>query len=329
MVSHRRRYLFAALLPLLPKWVQAQGTKKRWRIGVLAAGTRPASIDGDRLGGFVRGMRQLGYVEGENLEIEWRFAGNDPGKLSQYAEELAALKVDAILTAGVPPTAAAKRATTSIPIVMGTATDPVGSGLVASLAQPGANITGLSNVSVDIGPKHLQLLLEILPTMDRVGVLTDIGTSSHSAILRSIQAAGRTSNVLVTTTSVEWPNEIESALDSLVRDRSAALIIPLSPLFNQETSRIARLALQRRLPSVSGFNEYAAAGGLMSYGQNLTLHYFHAASYIDRIFKGAKPGDLPIEQPTTFEMSVNRATARSIGVAIPATLLIRADAVVG
>lgn len=326
-----QRRLFLAVLAgfSLGAAVGAQPHRKVWRIGFLSAAKRPASIDEDRIGGFPRGMRQLGYVEGDNLSIEWRFADGDSRRLADMANELVQGKVDVVVTAGVPPTLAMKRATATIPIVMGTATDPLGSGLIASLAHPGGNITGMSNVAVDIGPKHLQMLRETVPGLSRVCVLVDPGTASHPAILKSIEGAAVSSNVAAMSVEAGTPAQIERAFTVLTKDHAGAVIVPLSPLFNQQTKQIAQLSLQNRLPSIAGLVEYARAGGLLSYGQNLADHYFRAAAYVDKIIKGANPGDLPIEQPTVFEMGVNRATAAALGIALPSSLLIRADFVIG
>jgi len=331
MMASRRLILSALVVTPLGRAgpSRAQGARKVWRVGFLAAGTRPSSIDNDRIGGFVRGMRDLGYVEGTNLVIEWRFGDNDPQRLLELARELAKAGVDAILVAGVPPAIAAKRVTSTIPIVMGTATDPVGSGLVENLARPGGNITGLSNVSVETGPKHLQMLTEVLPDLRRVGVLLDLNTSSHASILKSIEGAARARDIVVIQEQVDRPEQLERALNRLMQERVVAFIKPLSPLLNQEAKQIAQLSLQRRLASVSGFYEYARLGGLMSYGQNLSSHYYRAASYVDKIFKGATPGDLPIEQPTALETALNRTTARALGISFPTSLLVRADFVVG
>lgn len=332
MLVLRRRLLAAGVVTwglIRPEDLYAQTKGKVWRVGFLSAANRPASIEDDRIGGFVRGMRELGYVEGQNLTIEWRFGNGDAHRLEELAVALVQSKVEAIVTAGVPPTSAAKRATNLIPIIMGTATDPLGSGLVSNLAHPGGNITGLSNVSVDIGPKHLQLLSEIVPRLSRVGVLLDRGTSSHASIFKGIDAVAAPKGVVAIRADASNAAELSDAFLLLVRERVNAVIVPLSPLLNQQTSEIARLSLDHRLPSVSGFVEFARAGGLLSYGQNLTDHYHRAASYVDKIFKGANPGDLPIEQPTRLEMTVNRSTAQTLGLSLSPAFLLRADAVVG
>lgn len=306
----------------------AQGNSKLWRVGFLSASGRPASIESDRFGGFPRGMQELGYVEGKNLEIVWRFGDGSGDRTLALAHELVAMKVDVIVTAGVPPTSAAKQATASIPIVMGTATDPLGSGLIVSLARPGGNITGLSNVAVDLGSKHLELLIDIVPRVARVAVLMDPDTSTHPSILRSIQAAARRANVTILPVEAQNARAIDEAFAIMARDGAGALIIPISPLFNQQRRQMAELANKYKIPAVSGLTEYAEVGGLIGYGQNLTEHYRRAATYVDKIFKGAKPADLPVEQPTRFELLVNRSTAQSLGLALSQSLLIRADRIV-
>lgn len=332
MLPQRRLFLSALLageLTTSASGSRAQGVPRVWRVGFLSAAERPASIDGDRIGAFRRGMRSLGYVEGSNLVIEWRFADGDPQRLAQLAQELVGLRVDVIVTAGVPPTAAAKRATTQIPIVMGTATDPLGSGLVKSLAKPDANITGLSNASVDTGPKHVQMLLEAVPALSSIAMLLDRGTSTHAAILERTSGAARSSGLTVYQREVATPAQIEEAVDVLSHQKVGALIIPVSPLFNQQTRQIAALCLARRIPSISGFVEFAAGGGLMSYGQNLANHYFRAATYVDKLLKGVPPAQLPIEQPMKFDLVINRATASALKITMPASLLILADSIVG
>lgn len=307
--------------------VEAAQERRIWRVGFLSAANAPAHIEEDRIGGFARGMKSLGYVEGENLHIEWLFADGSAEKLAALASQLARAKVDVIVTAGVPPTAAAKKATSTIPIVMGTATDPVGSGLVESLASPGGNVTGLSNVSVDIGPKQFQLLRETVGRMRRVGVLFDRGTSSHASILANIQKAAAAGGVTTVRADATASNEIPARLGDLKQADTDGVIVPLSPLFNQESGLIARTCLQLHLPSISGFLDYAKLGGLMAYGQNLAEHYFHAAVYVDKILRGANPRDLPIEQPTRLDTIVNRSTARALRIELPSSLLIQAETI--
>jgi putative tryptophan/tyrosine transport system substrate-binding protein len=329
-MNNRRKLVIAlgasALAAPLASFAQQKG--KIWRVGVLVQERRPASLESHRFGAFPMGMRNLGYVEGENLVIEWRFADGVPERLPGLAAELVQIKVDVILAATTPPTAAAQKATTTIPIVMASVGDPVGSGFVKSLAHPGGNITGVSNLSGDLGGKHLEFLLALLPKLSRVAVLTNPANSTSANILMSIQAAARRSGVMVLPIEAHNPQEIESAFLLMTREKVGALIIVSDALFAQQSRQIAELATNHRLPSIDGLREFAEVGGLMSYGTNRAEHYTRAATYVDKIFKGAKPADLPVEQATRFEFIVNGKTAKLLGLTIPNELLLHADKVI-
>ena len=311
---------------ILPRLALAQ-TAKVWRVGVLTLTAAPSAVDAERYSGFVRGMRELGYVEGKNLSITWRFADNSQERMGTMAAELVQSNVDVIVTLGVPPTAAAKRATTTIPIVMGTSTDPLSAGLVASLSRPGGNITGLSNAATDMSLKHFELMTTVVPKLTRIGVLSNPATSTNATMVREIGARAQAAKVSIVQADAQTPQQIDSAVAQLAS--TGAMVVLLSPLFNDYRARIAELALKYRLPSVSSIWQYAEAGGLLNYGPNLAAHFHRAATYVDKIFKGAKPGDLPIEQPTTYEMIVNRKTAQALRIAVPQELLLRADKVIG
>ena len=300
-----------------------------WRIGILSLTAAPSSVDAERYGSFVRGMRELGYVEGKNLTVVWRFAENSNERMAAMAAELVQSQVDAIVTLGVPPTAAAKKATTTIPIVMGTATDPLGAGLIASLGRPGGNVTGLSNAAADISLKHLELLRTLVPKLGRVGVLANADTSSNATMLKDIAAGAGAVKISIAAADARTRQEIDSAVAQLAATGAGAMIVLLSPLFNDHRAHIAQLSLKHRLPSVSSVWEYAEAGGLLTYGPNLAEQIHRAATYVDKIFKGAKPGELPVEQPTTYEMTINRKSAQALGVRIPQELLLRANKVIG
>jgi putative ABC transport system substrate-binding protein len=326
MTTRRNLLVVGACALAAPRIARAQAQGKVWRVGVLSLTSRPPSTDADRLGAFTRGMRELGYIEGKNLVMEWRFADNSNERMAQMAAELVQMKPDVIVTLGVPPTAALKKLTTTIPIVMGTATDPLGAGLVASLSHPGGNITGTSNVAVDISPKHLDILMTVLPKLSRVGVLSNPDTSSNAAMVKSVTAAAKKASII--TAEATTPQQIESAFAEFARSGTGAVIVLLAPLFNDQRQQIAQLALKARLPSISAVWGYAEAGGLIAYGPNLAQHFHRAATFVDKILKGAKPGDLPIEQPTTYETAVNRKTAQALRVTIPQELLLRADKVI-
>jgi putative ABC transport system substrate-binding protein len=273
-------------------------------------------------------MRELGYVEGKNLVIEWRFAEGMYERLPTLAAELVKMQVDVIVPAGTPMIIAAQKATTTIPIVFGGINDPVGSGFVKSLARPGGNITGLSNISVDISAKHLEMLLGMVPKLSRVAVLVNPDNSSHAMVLKSVQSAAQRTNAKILPAEARTAPEIEKVFSAVTGAKAGAVIVAGDALFNQQVRQIVELAAKHRLPSVGAIREYVDAGGLMSYGPSITESYRRAATYVDKILKGAKPGDLPVEQPTKFELFINRKTAKALGLTIPQSLLISADKVI-
>lgn len=273
-------------------------------------------------------MRELGYFEGKNLQIEWRFADGKYERLPDQATDLVRQKVDVIVTDGTPGTLAAQKATMVIPIVMGGAGDPVGDGLVKSLARPGGNTTGLSNLASDLGSKHMQMLLDLNPKLSRAAVLMNPGNSSHITILKNVQGAALKPRVRILPVEARNFQEIEQAFFVMTREQAEAVIVIPDPFFIQQWRQIAELAVKHRLPSITRFREYSEAGGLMSYGNNNADNYRRAASYVDKILKGAKPADLPVEQPTKFDLVVNMKTAKTLGITIPQSLLLRADDVI-
>lgn len=325
-----RRDMVLALiaLGLAPLSSVAQQPGKVWRVGFLAARRRPDSFESDRIGAFQRGMRELGYIEGKNLIIEWRFADNKFERLPGLAAELVALKVDVIVGAGTPDVRAAQKATSEIPIVMATVGDPVGSGFAKSLARPEANITGLSVMSGDISPKLLELLLTVTPDLSRVAILVNPTNPAYIATLKSVQATAKSAGVHTLTVEVRSAEDIEKAFPMVIRDGAGSIIVQPESLFIQRLHQIAELAVKNRLPSIMTFLGYAEAGGLMSYGPDFTESYRRAATYVDKILKGAKPGELPIEQPTKFELVINLKTAKALGLKIPQSVLLRADRVI-
>jgi putative ABC transport system substrate-binding protein len=270
-------------------------------------------------------MRDLGYVEGKKLVTEWRFAEGTFERLPGLAAELVQLKVDVIVTVGPQATSAAQKSSATIPIVMVVSNDPVRSGLVASLAHPGGNITGVSNFSDDLTPKHVEMLLSMVPKLSRLAILTNPTNAGHSTMLKSIETAAQKFRVKMLAMEARSLQEINSAFAIMVRERAGAIIVMLDPVFVTERRPIAELAAKHRLPSVASFREYVEDGGLMSYGQNLAEHFRRMTTYVDKIFKAAKPADLPVEQPTKFELIINRKTASALGLSIPQSLLISAD----
>jgi len=328
---NRRRDVLALLgssAVMLPLRSFAQQPGKVWRVGFLSFRSRPDSLDSDVFGAFRLGMRELGYIEGKDLAIEWRFADGKLERLPDLAAELVRLQVDAIVSSGTATTSAAQKATATIPIVMETNTDPVGSGFVKTLARPGGNITGLSNISVDISPKHLEMLFSMVPKLSLVAVLVNPANPSHALILKSGDAAAQRRSAKILPVEARTASEIEKAFSAMVRDKAGAVIVPRDGLFIPQARQIAELATKVRLPSIATFREYVEDGGLMSYGASLTDGYRRAATYVDKILKGAKPADLPVEQPTKFELVINGKTAKTLGLTIPQSLLVSADKVI-
>jgi putative ABC transport system substrate-binding protein len=317
-----------ALLALgaAPLAADAQQRAKPARIACFVSGS--PETPGNLTEVFKQGMCELGYIEGETVVYEIRWGMGKAERFPDIAKEIVALKPDVIVVGNYSTALAVLQATTTIPIVMATSIDPVGLGLVKSLARPGGNITGLSNMAVDLGPKLLELLLTIVPKPSRVAVLVNPANTAHATMLNSIQAAAQKAGIKVLPAKAQASQEIESAFSMLAREKAGAVIVALDGLFNQYTRRIAELAAKHRLPSIAGWPQYAEAGGLMSYGQNLVENFRRAAAYVDKILKGAKPADLPIEQPTKFEMVINRKTATALGLTIPPELLLRADRVI-
>jgi putative ABC transport system substrate-binding protein len=308
----------------IASFAQQQG--KVWRVGFLWPS--PASLSSQNANAFLQGMRELGYVEGKNLVIEWRFADGKLERLPGLAAELVQLKVDVIVAVASPAIGAAQKATTTIPIVMAITGDPVGSGFVKSLARPGGNITGLSNMGGDTGPKLFDLLLSVVPNLSRVGVLVTPTSTTYRTILESVQAAAQKAGVKTLVAEASSSQEIDNAFSMMVREKADAVIVGSSSFFAQQRRQIAELGLEYRIPSMFALRTNVEAGGLISYGQNIADDFQRSATYVDKILKGAKPGDMPVEQPTEFELVVNLKTAKAIGVTIPQSILLRADEVI-
>jgi putative ABC transport system substrate-binding protein len=300
-----------------------------WRVGFLTLRPRPASLNTHYYGAFPKGMRELGYVEGKNLTIEWRFADGKLERLPDLATELVRLNVDVIVAAGSPAIRAVQKATTTIPIVMGTTSDPVGGGFVKSLAHPGGNITGLSNLGGDIGPKLLELLLSVVPKVFRVGVLVSPTSSTYiSTNWENIQAVAQKAGIKMLLAEVRTSQEIADAFAMMARENAGAVIVSSSAFLGAQGQQIADLALKYRLPSIFGNGLSVEAGGLMGYVGSRSANFQRAATYVDKIFKGAKPGDLPVEQSETFDLVVNLRTAKALGLTIPRAVLLRTNEVI-
>ena len=329
-MNNRRKLLVTlaagALAFAAPPGSFGQQQGKVWRVGFLTL--RPASESSQYTDAFLKGMRELGYVEGRNLVVEWRFADGKFERLPGLAADLVQLKVDVIVAVASPAIGAAQKATTTIPIVMATTADPVGGGFVKSLARPGGNITGLSNMGGDISGKLVDLLLAAVPKLSRVVVLVSPTSTNYRTTSESIQSGARKAGVKTLAAEASTPQEIENAFSMIARENADAVIVVAASLFDLQKRQIAELALKYRIPSMFGNRANVEAGGLMSYGRRLTDNYRRAASYVDKILKGAKPGDLPVEQPVWFELVVNLKTAKALGLTIPQSLLLRADEVI-
>ena len=285
-------------------------------------------MDADPFGGFPRGLRELGYVEGKNIAIEWRFADGKYERLPGLAAELVRLKVDVILAAAAPAASAAKQASTTLPIVIGGVGDPVGLGLIASLPRPGGNITGVSNLAVDLSSKNLEFLLAVVPKLSRVAVLLNPTNPIDTFVVKQIQAAARTVGVSVSVFEATSASQIDTAFGAMARARVGALIVAPDPYLLAQARQIAEHAAKNRLPAIFPFRQHAEAGGLMSYGQDQAENFRRAAAYVDKILKGAKPADLPVEQPMKLELVINRRTAKALGLTLSQELLLRADEVI-
>jgi putative tryptophan/tyrosine transport system substrate-binding protein len=306
----------------------AQPPEKVPRVGYLSLGSHSDPISQPRLEAFRQGLRELGYVEGQNIAIESRWAEGKHDRLPALAADLVRSKVDVIVALSGATTQAAQQATRTIPIIMSLVADPVGSGLVASLARPGGNVTGLTVMSPDLAGKQFQLLKEVVPKVSRVALLTNPENPASARFSREAEAAARALGVQLQTLEARNSQEIDSAFAAMTRERAGALLILPDAIFLFQRRQIAELAVKRRLPSVYGAGEYAEAGALMVYGANFLDLQRRTATYVDKILKGAKPADLPVAQPTKFELIINLRTAKAIGLTIPPSLLQRADQII-
>jgi putative tryptophan/tyrosine transport system substrate-binding protein len=304
---------------------EAQQPKKVPRIGFMI-GTSPSIIP-DRIEGFRRGLRELGYVEGKNVVIEYRVAEGKVERLPNLLAELVRLKVDVIVTGGIV-NHAAKQATTTIPIVIAFDGDPVGNGLVASLARPGGNITGLSALYPELSGKQLELLKETVPRLSRVVVIGESNNPGNSEVLREMELAAKAFGVKLQSLDVRDLKDIETAFRAASKARANAVIVLAGTIVLVHRAQITTLAIKSRLPAMYPRPEFVEDGGLMTYGPSIADLYRRAATYVDKILKGAKPADLPVEQPMKFEFVINLKTAKQIGVTIPPNVLARADKVI-
>ncbi len=301
---------------------------KTWHIGILVLTNRTASVDPDSYGGFMNSLRELGYVEGRNLSVDWRFAEGDATRLPGLAMELAASRPDVLLGFATNSALALQKATSAIPIVMTTSTDPVASGLIKSLARPGGNVTGILTLSGELGPKRLEMLRAMVPKLSTVAMLINPASATAKSAVDAAVGAGRQLGIRIVTIEATTPSEIDAGFVRMRQLQAGAMIVPLNPVFIQQRDQIAALAAKYRMPSMAADKGFAEAGCLMSYGSNLGSNYRRLAVYMDKIFKGAKPADLPVEQPTRIELVINGKTAKALGLKIPQALLISADKVI-
>jgi len=314
----------AAGMLVVTTMARAQRSGSMFRIGYLALRSGPGELEK----AFREGLRELGYGEGRDIALEFRWASGKLERLPALVAELLNLKVDVIVASATRPIEAAKRATSTIPIVMAAVGDPVGSGLVASLARPGGNVTGLTLVSPELAGKRLQLIRELVPKVARVAVLALPQTSSTTLFLEELRPVAQQIGIQLAVHEVDQASDLPRAFASMQREGAQALVVQVNPLTYEHHARVAALAAQYRLASMYEVKEFVDAGGLVCYGPSLPAMYRRAAFYVDRILKGAKPSDLPVEQPTKFELVINLKSAKALGLAIPSSLLARADRVI-
>ena len=317
---------FLATLLLTTVYAEAQQPTKVYRIGYLSAAS--AEADKNRFAYFQRGMQELGYIEGKNVVIEQRYAAGQFERIPELSAELIRLKVDVLVVYGETAILAAKNATSTIPIVMTVHPDPVGDGIVASLARPGGNVTGLSDLHTVLATKRLEILKEVVPSASRIAVFFHAANPTLLRQLKDIQDIAPAFRVTVLSVPVTGPDDFDRAFTMMRKERAAGLMVLGSPLIGVHRRQILDLAAKSRLPAIYTVRESPDAGGLMSYGTNFHELWRRAATYVDKILKGAKPADLPVEQPTKFDLVINLKTAKALGLTIPHSLLGRADQVI-
>jgi ABC-type uncharacterized transport system substrate-binding protein len=321
----RRAFLGTLAFLAAPRAAEAQPAGRLPTIGFLGSGT--AAAQSQWTAAFVQRLRDLGWTEGRNVAIEYRWAEGRSERFADIAAEFVRLKVDVILTHNTPPALAAKRATSAIPIVFATAGDPVGSGIVASLARPGGNVTGLSSQAPDTAGKRLGLLREVVPGLQHLATLADVGNPFAALDVEQVRRAARTLGLEVVPFEIRHSADVDRVFEAL-RGRVQALYVVAVPVLFVNRVRINSLALAARLPTMHAVQEYVEAGGLMSYGPDWPHMWGRAADIVDKILRGAKPSDIPVEQPTKFELVINLKTAKALGLTIPPSLLARADQVI-
>lgn len=323
-MTTRRELL--GLLCLAPLVANAQQPRKVWRVGALE--TVSLALNAENFGHFRKGLEELGYVEGPNLVIAYRSAEGRTERFAGLAAEMVRLKVDLIFTRGTPATLAARQASATIPIVMAAVSDPVESGLAASLARPGGNVTGLTSATAELIPKRIELLKALVPKLARIAAYTNLANVAAASTWREIELSARSMGLQPQLLDVRSPEQIARAFDQAVRQRADALIVGIETLTQSNRKAIVELAAKHRLPAMYAAKDFVEAGGLISYGVSYPDLYYRAAGFVDRIFKGARPGELPIERPAKFELFINRKTARALDLVIPPDLFLRSDRVI-
>jgi putative tryptophan/tyrosine transport system substrate-binding protein len=308
-----------------PLTARAQQPVRLRTIGYLGSGN--ASVQSQLAAAFVQRLRDLGWIEGGNIAIEYRWGEGRNDRFAELAAELVGLKVDVIITSGSAPVLAAKRLTSTIPIVFAANSDPVGSGLIASLGRPGGNVTGLSVQSADTASKQIELLREVVPSLKRLAIIANAGAPGSMLEMTVAQTIARSLGIDAVTFALQRPEDIATAFVKIAGQQDALYVVA-DPLISTIRARIIGLALQARLPAIYGTGDYVDSGGLMSYGPNLPDLFRRAADFVDKILRGARPGDIPVEQPTKFDLVVNLKVAKALGLTIPETFLLRADEVI-
>jgi putative ABC transport system substrate-binding protein len=319
-------WLLATFLLATVSSAEAQQSGKIPRIGFL--GNSTAALEENLIGPFREGLRDLGYVEGKNILIEYRWAEGKYERFPALISELVAQKVDIIVTAGTPASLAVKKAAPSIPLVMIAVGDPIGTGLIKSLAEPGGNVTGLTSIAADLEGKRLELLREVLPKLSHVAVFWNPASPFQVVAEKEVQAAARAFKMKVLSLGVQAPEQFDNAFATIRKERPRALLVLADRLFLHNRARIMEFVVKNRLPGVYAYLELVEAGGLMSYGPSYADMHRRAATFVDKILKGRKPSDLPVEQPMKFEFIINLKAAKQIGVTVPPNVLVRADKVI-
>ena len=325
----RRRAFITLIGGAAASWplaAHAQQPAKVWRIGMLD--TSPRELNEANLAAFRRGLRELGYSEGQNLTIEYRTAAGLTARLPELVSELLRLKVDAIVLRGTQEAMAVKNAASAVPVVMSAVSDPVGSGIIASLAHPGGNFTGLISFAGELATKNVELLITMVPAVKLIALMQDASNPATARFWEEVQRAARTRGIGAKSFDVRNPEDVSRAFDTASKDRVDAIYVNVDNVTRPNQRQIIELAAQHKLPAIYAAREFVDNGGLFTYAVSYPQLYFRAASFVDKIFKGVKPADLPVEQPTKFELVINMKSAKTLGLAVPASLLALADEVI-